>query len=82
LLESWQVRRVLLLDFPTNNINSITAMASNALDNGQTNTSTLSTARSNPTIPTNLQHVSDYSLDGNTNASTTDSQPDGNSTLC
>jgi len=29
-------------------------MASNALDNGQTNTLTLSTAYSNPTIPTNL----------------------------
>ena len=51
-------------------------MASNALDNGQTNTLILSTARSNPTIPTNLQRASDYSLDGNTNASTTDSQPE------
>jgi len=39
-------------------------MASNALDNGQANTPTLSTARSNPTVPTNLQHA--YSLDGNT----------------
>jgi len=51
-------------------------MASNALDDGQTNTSTLSIARSDPTIPTNLQRASDYSLDGNTNASTTDSQPE------
>jgi len=48
-------------------------MASNALDDGQTNTLTLSTARSNPTIPTDLQRASNYSLDGNTNASTTDS---------
>jgi len=80
--ESWQVRRVLLLDLPTDNINSITTMASNASDDGQMNTSTLSTARSNPTVPTNLQHASDYSLDGNTNASTTDPQPDGNSTPC
>jgi len=63
-LESWQVRRVLLLDLPTNNINFITTMASNASDNRQTNTSTLSTARFNPTVPTDLQHA--YSLDGNT----------------
>ncbi|OCL00971.1 uncharacterized protein K441DRAFT_650497 [Cenococcum geophilum 1.58] len=38
-------------------------MASNASDNGQMNTSILSTARSDPTAPTNLQRVSDYSLD-------------------
>ena len=49
-------------------------MASNALDDGQTNALTLSTARSNPTVPTDLQHASDYSLDGNTNAFTTDPQ--------
>jgi len=53
-LEFWQVRRVLLLDLPINNINSITAMAFNALDNGQTDTLTLSIARSDPTVPTNL----------------------------
>jgi len=51
-------------------------MASNASDDGQINTLTLSTARSDPTIPTNLQRASDYSLDGNTNASTTNSQPE------
>ena len=67
LPESWQVRRVLLLDLPINNINFITTMASNALDDGQTNTSTLSTARSDPTVSTDLQHASDYSLNGNTN---------------
>ena len=44
-------------------------MAFNALDDGQTNTLTLSTALSDPTVPTNLQHA--YSLDGNTDASTT-----------
>ena len=47
-------------------------MASNAPDDGQTNTSTLSITRSNPTVPTDLQHASDYSLDGNTDASTAD----------
>ena len=51
-------------------------MASNALDNSQINTLILSTARSDPTIPTNLQHASNYSLDSNTNASTTNSQPE------
>ena len=44
-------------------------MASNASDDSQTNTSTLSTALSDPTVPTDLQHA--YSLDGNTDASTT-----------
>jgi len=47
-------------------------MASNALDDGQTNTLILSITRFNPTIPTDLQYASDYSLDGNTDASTTD----------
>jgi len=47
-------------------------MASNALDNALT----LSAARSDPTAPTNLQRALDYSLDGNTDASTTDFQPD------
>ena len=42
-------------------------MASNASNN----TSTLSTARSDPTAPINLQRASDYSLDSNTDASTT-----------
>ena len=51
-------------------------MASNASDNYQTNTSTLSTACSNPTAPINLQRALDYSLDGNTNASTTNFQLD------
>ena len=51
-------------------------MASNASDDCQTNTSTLSTARSDPTAPTNLQRASDHSLDGDTDASTTDFQPD------
>ena len=46
-------------------------MASNVLDNSQINTLILSTAHSNPTVPTNLQHASDYSLDGNADASTT-----------
>jgi len=64
----------LLPDLPINNINSITTIASNASDDGQTNTSILSTARSDPTAPTDLQRVSDHSLDGNANASTTDSQ--------
>ncbi|OCK96845.1 uncharacterized protein K441DRAFT_656870 [Cenococcum geophilum 1.58] len=49
-------------------------MASNASDDGQTNTLILSTARSDPTAPTDLQRVSDHSLDGNADASTTDSQ--------
>ena len=49
-------------------------MASNALDDGRTNTLTLSTAYSNPTVPTNLQHASDYSLNSNTNASTNNPQ--------
>jgi len=48
-------------------------MAFNALDNGQINTLILFTARSDPTIPTNPQRASNYSLDGNTNAFTTDS---------
>ena len=47
-------------------------MASNALDDGQTNTSVLSTARSNPTVPTNLQGTSDNSVIGNTDALTTE----------
>ena len=51
-------------------------MASNASDNYQTNTSILSTACSDPTAPINLQRASDHSLDGNTDASTTDFQPD------
>ncbi|OCK92412.1 uncharacterized protein K441DRAFT_663041 [Cenococcum geophilum 1.58] len=38
-------------------------MASNASDDGQTNTSILSTARSDPIAPTDLQRVSDHSLD-------------------
>ena len=50
-------------------------MASNTPDNGQTTTSSLSTARSNPTVPTDLQRASDHSLDGNVNASTTEFQP-------
>ena len=49
-------------------------MASNASDNGQINTLILSTAHSNPTAPTNLQHASDYSLDGNADISTTNFQ--------
>ena len=63
--------RALLPDLPINNINSITTIASNVLNNSQTNTSILSIARSNPTIPTDLQRALDYSLDGNTNAFTT-----------
>ena len=51
-------------------------MAFNASDNSQTNTLTLSTTRSNSTAPTNLQRASDHSLDGNTDASTTDLQRD------
>jgi len=47
-------------------------MASNASDDGQTNTSTPSTARSDPTIPIDLQHA--HSLDSNTDVSTTDPQ--------
>ena len=46
-------------------------MASNALDNGQTNTLSLSTDRSDPTAPTDLQRASNHSLDGNADASTT-----------
>ena len=49
-------------------------MASNASDNCQINTSTLSS--SDPTAPTNLQAASDHSLDGNTDVSTTNFQPD------
>ena len=49
-------------------------MASNASDDGQTNTLILFTTHSNPTVPTYPQRASDYSLDGNTNASTTDFQ--------
>jgi len=51
-------------------------MASNAPDNYQINTSTLSTACSDPTALTNLQRALDHSLDGNTDASTTDFQLD------
>ena len=51
-------------------------MASNTLVNSQTNTLILSTAHSNPTVLTYLQRASDRSLDGNTNASTTDFQPE------
>ena len=51
-------------------------MASNASDDGQINTLILSIARSDSTVPTDLQRASDYSLDGNTDASTTDSQPE------
>ena len=51
-------------------------MASNALDNSQINTLILSTAYSDPTVPIDLQRVSDYSLDGNTNMFTTDFQPE------
>ena len=51
-------------------------MASNASDNCQTNTSTLSTACFDPIAPINLQRASDHSLDGNTDASTTDFQAD------
>ena len=47
-------------------------MASNALDNGQTNTLSLSTARSDPTAPTDLQRASDHSLDGNVDTSITE----------
>ena len=47
-------------------------MASNASDDGQTNTSALSTARFNPTVPTNLQGTSDNSVIGNTDALTTE----------
>jgi len=49
-------------------------MASNASDDGQTNTSILSTARSDPTVPTDLQRASEHSLDSNADASTTDFQ--------
>ena len=49
-------------------------MASNASDDGQTNTSILSTARSGPTAPTDLQRASEHSLDGNVDASTIDFQ--------
>ena len=51
-------------------------MAFNASDNNQMNTLILSTARSDPTAPTDLQRASDHSLDGNTDASTTDFQPE------
>ena len=47
-------------------------MASNALDDGQANTSALSTARSDPTVSTNLQRTSDYSVISNTDALTTE----------
>jgi hypothetical protein len=64
----------LLPDLPINNINFITTMASNVLDNGQTNTLILFIACSDPTAPTDLQYALDHSLDGNTDASTTDFQ--------
>ena len=47
-------------------------MASNALNNGQMDTLSLSTARSDPTAPTDLQRASDHNLDGNADASTTE----------
>jgi len=62
----------LLLDSPINDINSITTMASNALDNGQMDTLSLSTVRSDPTVPTDLRRASDHNLDGNADASTTE----------
>ena len=68
--------RALLPDLLINDINSITTIASNASDNGQTSTSILSIARSNPTTPTDLQRASDHSLDGNIDASTTEFQLD------
>ena len=49
-------------------------MAFNASDDGQTNTLILSTAHSNPTVPTDLQRASDHSLNGNADVSTTDFQ--------
>ena len=51
-------------------------MAFNASDNNQMNTLILSTARSDPTAPIDLQRASDYSLNGNTDVSTTDFQPE------
>ena len=66
--------RTLRPDSAVNNINFITTIASNASDDGQTNTSILSTARPNPTVPTDLQRASEHSLDGNADASTTDFQ--------
>ena len=51
-------------------------MASNTLDDGQTNTSILSTVHSNPTALTDLQCASDHSLDNNTDAFTNEFQPD------
>ena len=47
-------------------------MASNALDNGQMDTLSLSTVRSDPTVPTDLRRASDHNLDGNADASTTE----------
>ena len=41
-------------DLPINDINFITTMASNALDDGQMNTLILSAAYSDPTTPTDL----------------------------
>src|SRR5271170_7694553 len=51
-------------------------MSSNVSDNGQTDTSTLSTAHSNPTAPTDLQRASKDSLDGNNDASTPEFEPE------
>ena len=68
--------RALLPDLLINDINSITTIASNALDDGQTSTLILSTACSDPTAPIDLQCASEYSLDSNIDASTTEFQPD------
>ena len=49
-------------------------MASNASDNSQTNTLILFTVRSDPITPIDLQRASDYSLNSNTDTSTTNFQ--------
>jgi hypothetical protein len=51
-------------------------MSSNVSDTGQINTSTLSTAQSNPTAPPCLQRASNYSLDGNNDTSASEFEPD------
>ena len=64
----------MLPDLPVNDINSITTMVFNTLDDSQTNTLILFIACSDPTAPTDLQYALDHSLDGNADASTTDFQ--------
>lgn len=71
-LESWQARRALLPDSPNSNINSIATTASNASDNGQTNASSISIARSDPTASTNLQRSSNKSYGERDSISTCD----------